>query len=1113
MNDFISKFAMLQSFYPSICLLILAAIKSSAIVCLGWGGALLLKSRSAAARCWVWRCAMLGVLVLLAFDFGPDAIRKIRLTIPTHLDPDKASAFYRETLALKLVQTPENIERAQVVPAPPRQATPPWVSPGSDDRNVTPAEMRTPLWSRIESGVLPVWLSIAAILFAATACRIAAGILWLRRHGTAATTDAEASCAALAAGFGIKSTPCLGIIPDLHSPLILGLRRPWIYLPASFASWSEEKLRTVFVHELAHWKRRDLLWQYLGRLVSCLLWWNPLVSLAARHMSNEAEQAADDAVLLHRSEATTYATALVEIAAGHPILRGPIAGVSMVGHRSLERRIKALLAANPWRGRIGRLAGALITLLFLAFIAASSAYFTYSTLAQGMKKLNSDQHDLLQRIVDANVRRLTALRFLHYKVENTWVESGTGGTITSPQPENIEAWADEWTGIRRIEFRPQVTRWIDGAAPFSITNTTEIADAKNLNYLDQYTDPNHLGGRPRFNGDRDNHLGLDQFSDLVRDCKVLLSSDSPGGLGFLTTIGKETRDGKQLIRLVQQFSQQGKVVQQKTYLVDPSQDYELVLTALTFPARDPDQVNQWTAKEFRAADNGASYPSVFQTINTWGGARTVTDSRVTSLEVLSALPDGITDLPKDRSGEFVARNASPVMHGTLALTFIDSDGTKPVASVPADVGINMAAVQHLTADAGGKLTVTLPQEEIKYLSIRVKASGFAPHWIEWRKYGDPLQLPASYTVKLFPSAPVSGKVIDEQGRPIPGAKVEVTTTTGPHRWSVFHDGVYASGLIETDSNGAWTYPDAPVKIENLTYGISKPGFQGANSYALNYDALRNGSCVAILKRGIQFTGHVQDAAGNPVTNCHLTIGKDRWGTDLPTADTGTDGNFTFNDLSAVKDWLTAEAPGCQPYAVQISLPLSQPLNISLQPGLVLRVKVLHEDGTPAAGLEVGVDTWNQLRTLRFGTHTDSGGRFVWNGAPPEPVTFNFVGTRNGEFLAGLPLTAQDGEQVILLKPALRLLGSAVDASTGKPIKPLRVVPARIFSADDIYWENESAMTYADGSINWKTQRMFADQKRLFRIEAQGYEPLQTQAYDCQQNQYQETFKLTPLPPQ
>ena len=113
-------------------------------------------------------------------------------------------------------------------------------------------------------------------------------------------------------------------------------------------------------------------------------------------------------------------------------------------------------------------------------------------------------------------------------------------------------------------------------------------------------------------------------------------------------------------------------------------------------------------------------------------------------------------------------------------------------------------------------------------------------------------------------------------------------------------------------------------------------------------------------------------------------------------------------------------------------------------GLVIRGRVLHEDGTPAAGLNVGVDTWNQLRTLKFSTHTDSGGRFVWNGAPPEPVTFNFVGPRNGEFLAGLPLTAQDGEQVVLLKPALRLLGNAVDASTGKPIKPVRVVPARIF---------------------------------------------------------------------
>ena len=115
------------------------------------------------------------------------------------------------------------------------------------------------------------------------------------------------------------------------------------------------------------------------------------------------------------------------------------------------------------------------------------------------------------------------------------------------------------------------------------------------------------------------------------------------------------------------------------------------------------------------------------------------------------------------------------------------------------------------------------------------------------------------------------------------------------------------------------------------------------------------------------------------------------------------------------------------------------------------------------------------------------GRFAWTGAPGEPVSFPLAGPANREFLAGIWLIASEGEQVIVIKPALKLVAEAVDAATGQHIQPVRVIPGRLVGADTTYWERDAARTYADGKINWQTSYNVG-QPRLFQIEAEGYQP-------------------------
>ena len=75
----------------------------------------------------------------------------------------------------------------------------------------------------------------------------------------------------------------------------------------------DTSLRRAFVHELEHVRRRDW-WVHLAARVTCALYWfHPLVWIAYRQLTLEAERACDDAVV-EREESTQYAEQLVELA-------------------------------------------------------------------------------------------------------------------------------------------------------------------------------------------------------------------------------------------------------------------------------------------------------------------------------------------------------------------------------------------------------------------------------------------------------------------------------------------------------------------------------------------------------------------------------------------------------------------------------------------------------------------------------------------------------------------------------------------------------------------------------------------------------------------------------
>jgi bla regulator protein BlaR1 len=91
--------------------------------------------------------------------------------------------------------------------------------------------------------------------------------------------------------------PAVLVSPSVTSPQTVGIRRPAIILPANPVPFSRLELSMAIGHELAHIRRRDLLWGWIATSASRLFFFHPAAVLAAREYGLAREAACDAEVL------------------------------------------------------------------------------------------------------------------------------------------------------------------------------------------------------------------------------------------------------------------------------------------------------------------------------------------------------------------------------------------------------------------------------------------------------------------------------------------------------------------------------------------------------------------------------------------------------------------------------------------------------------------------------------------------------------------------------------------------------------------------------------------------------------------------------------------------
>jgi len=115
---------------------------------------------------------------------------------------------------------------------------------------------------------------------------------------------------------GVRRRVSLASTAAVSSPSLLGFFRPALLLPPEVAeTLTPDQLRFIFLHELAHLRRFDVLVNWFVAVIQALHWFNPLVWIAMWRLDEERELACDALALEHlnHDERSAYGETVIQL--------------------------------------------------------------------------------------------------------------------------------------------------------------------------------------------------------------------------------------------------------------------------------------------------------------------------------------------------------------------------------------------------------------------------------------------------------------------------------------------------------------------------------------------------------------------------------------------------------------------------------------------------------------------------------------------------------------------------------------------------------------------------------------------------------------------------------
>jgi RNA polymerase sigma factor (sigma-70 family) len=344
----------------------------------------------------------------------------------------------------------------------------------------------------------------------------------------------------------------------------------------------------------------------------------------------------------------------------------------------------------------------------------------------------------------------------------------------------------------------------------------------------------------------------------------------------------------------------------------------------------------------------------------------------------------------------------------------------------------------IVGDEKGVALIPLANTRKDRLMLQTYADDHAD-WISIWDKSKGETVPSEYSVALEPGVPLGGRVLDQDNNPVLGAEVRFGIT--------FRSGamVRSSQRAEnraltniTDATGAFLDTHIPESvISGLSLSVSHPEFvkttflTGSDSIA----QLRARSFTIKLSKGLNVAGRVTTQNGEPVTNGLVSYGRRSYVHRLE-CKTDAEGRYLLKNISPEafprENIFSVVAPGFAAATQQLPTnPTTNELNFVLEPGGIIRGRVVNTAGEPLSNIRVirEILAPSQQDGIEWHVITGDDGRFFWDGAPNSPQNFYFGAPGYVEIRNRLLTPQNENYEIVLQKPQT-IKGAVTDALTG-----------------------------------------------------------------------------------
>ena len=400
----------------------------------------------------------------------------------------------------------------------------------------------------------------------------------------------------------------------------------------------------------------------------------------------------------------------------------------------------------------------------------------------------------------------------------------------------------------------------------------------------------------------------------------------------------------------------------------------------------------------------------------------------------------------------------------------------------ADAQVSITGIGNDKTDGQGRFSIdNLPGRE-----------GEGTLWADMKGYGRKMvpfmisetEIDTQVDAQLGPGATVAGRVVDSVGRPIAGAKVDITIDSTVIR------------LVKTDAEGKYQLADIEVRQNAYRLRVEHPDFTSSlPAVSVNKTGIVAMSDI-VLSRLVTLEGRVTDESGNAIKGAKI----------MPSRNVKTDANGVFH-LRVPRGNSTivsVDSPNFMPTYKKVRLDADKELtqvDFVLKPGKTLIGYVVDEQGKPVEDVKLHLETWGggAPQFSRYAM-TDANGEFRLEHLLESKMTLRphrkdnlYPNEQAVDIEPNRPITTM--KNPIVMQKGARAYAKVVNAETGKPIKRFKVqmgFPKQLEPGDmridgiPVDWIKGYAFQSDTGAF--KTFERCRGMVVALQVESEGYAP-------------------------